>query len=209
MRNQDEDLGLREEILTGKRIAILATDGFEESELVEPMRALMDAKADVDLISLSLGTIRSWRDDDWGSAIKVNLTLKDAVSDDYDGLVLPGGVINADKLRAESEAVDFVEDFAKSGKPIAAICHAAWTLIETGCVRGHEMTSWPSLKTDLVNAGAIWIDQDVVSDNGWVTSRKPADLPAFNRQMIEEFRKGRRSAFSQPLSSALVLGGRL
>ena len=209
MRNQDEDLGLREEILTGKRIAILATDGFEESELVEPMKALMDAKADVDLVSLKLGNIRSWRDDDWGTSIKVNLTLKDAVSDDYDGLVLPGGVINADKLRNESEAIDFVEDFARSGKPIAAICHAAWTLIETGFVRGHEMTSWPSLKTDLVNAGAIWIDQDVVSDNGWVTSRKPEDLPAFNRQMIEEFRKGKRSHYSQPLSSALVLGGRL
>jgi len=209
VRFENETSGRHEETLEGKKIAILAMDGFEESELLEPLKALENAQAEVDVISLKSGTIKSWKDNDWGQSVKVHATLKQISPDDYDGLVLPGGVINADKLRMESAAVDFVREFAKSGKPIAAICHAAWTLIETGCVSGHEMTSWPSLKTDLVNAGATWVDKEVVADNGWVTSRKPADLPAFNRKMIEEFREGRHYTFSQSYSSSSVLGGRL
>ena len=209
MRNEGNKDGEHEEALTGKKIAILATDGFEESELLEPMKALENADADVEVISLKSGTIRSWKNHDWGKPVEVHATLESVDPDDYDGLVLPGGVINADKLRTESEAVEFVRTFAKSGKPIAAICHAAWTLIETGCVSGHEMTSWPSLKTDLENAGATWVDQEVVIDNGWITSRKPDDLPAFNRKMIEEFREGRHIPYSQSYSSASVLGGRL
>jgi len=207
MNDQQDET--HEAILTGKKIAILAMDGFEESELMEPLKALQNAKADVDVISLKSGTIKSWKDNDWGKSVKVEATLKQISPDDYDGLVLPGGVINADKLRMESEAVEFVREFAKSGKPIAAICHAAWTLIETGCVSGHEMTSWPSLKTDLENAGATWVDKEVVVDNGWVTSRKPADLPAFNRKMIEEFREGRHQAYSQSYSSSSALVERL
>ena len=209
MRTAGNNVGLREEALTGKKIAILAVDGFEESELLEPLKALENAKADVEIVSLKMGSIRSWKDNDWGKSVKVHATLKECDPEDYDGLVLPGGVINADKLRTESEAVEFVREFAKSGKPIAAICHAAWTLIETGCVSGHEMTSWPSLKTDLENAGATWVDQEVVADGGWVTSRKPDDLPAFNRKMIEEFREGRHIPYSQSYSPSSVLGGRL
>lgn len=196
--------------LKGKRIAILATNGFEESELFEPLKALRDADAEIEIIAPKAGKIRAWKDNDWSSSIAVDRVLADANPDDYDGLVLPGGVINADKLRAEADAVSFVKSIAESGTPIAAICHAAWTLIETGCVSGHEMTSWPSLKTDLQNAGASWVDKEVVTDNGWVTSRKPDDLPAFNRQMIEEFAEGKHHMQRPPQSKGESLNvGRL
>ncbi|MBX3016424.1 MAG: type 1 glutamine amidotransferase [Bdellovibrionaceae bacterium] len=177
--------------LKGKRIAIVATNGFEESELFEPLKALRDADADVEIISPKAGKIRAWKDNDWGSSIAVDRVVQEATPEDYDGLVLPGGVINSDKLRGEADVVSFVKSIAENGTPIAAICHAAWTLIETGCVSGHEMTSWPSLKTDLQNAGANWVDREVVTDHGWVTSRKPDDLPAFNQKMIEEFGEGK------------------
>ena len=176
--------------LEGKAVAIIATDGFEESELLEPKKALEDAGAEVDVVSFKDGTIKSWRKGDWGNEIKVDYTIDDVSPVDYDALLLPGGVINADRLRMEESIVDFVTEFAESGRPIAAICHAPWILIETGTVAGHRMTSWPSLKTDLTNAGADWVDEEVVVDNGWVTSRKPADIPAFSKKMIEEFYEG-------------------
>lgn len=173
--------------LTGKKVAIVATDGFERAELVEPLNALKGAGAEVEIVSLKEGKIRSWSHDEWGDSQTVDQTV-DAVScEDYDALMLPGGVINADNLRKEQRVVDFVRDFAESGKPIAAICHAAWTLIETGAVSGRTLTSWPSLKSDLKNAGAVWVDKEVVADRGWVTSRKPDDLPAFNKCMLEQF----------------------
>ncbi|WP_413568103.1 type 1 glutamine amidotransferase domain-containing protein [Bdellovibrio sp. HCB117] len=177
--------------LKGKNIAILATDGFEESELFEPKKALDDAGAKTTLISLKEGEIKGWAKTNWGKSIKVDLTVEKASPDDYDGLLLPGGVMNPDKLRKESKAVEFTKKFAESGKPIAAICHGPQLLIETGMVKGRRMTSYPSVKTDLKNAGATWEDKEVITDNGLVTSRKPEDIPAFNRKMIEEFAEGR------------------
>lgn len=179
--------------LQGKRVAILSTDGFEQSELFEPLKALKEAGADVQIVSIKAGEIKGWKHTDWGEKIKVDLVLEDASADDFDALMLPGGVINPDKLRIEEKAVQFVKAIAEAGKPIAAICHGPQTLIETGVLIGRTMTSWPSLKTDLINAGANWIDEEVVVDNGLVTSRKPDDIPAFNRKMIEEFAEGRHS----------------
>ncbi len=176
--------------LNGTKVAILATDGFEESELKEPRDALIHAGADVDVISLKSGQIKGWKDGNWAGAIDVDKTIQEVRAGDYDALMLPGGVINPDKLRNEKEAVSFVQDFVSKGKPIAAICHGPQTLIETGMVEGRKVTSWPSLKTDLINAGAQWVDEEVVTDHGLVTSRKPSDIPAFNRKMIEEFAEG-------------------
>lgn len=177
-------------LLEGKKVAILAMDGFEESELFEPKNALEQAGAEVDVISVQLGQIKSWKDDDWGAGIMVDKELLEASPDDYEALMLPGGVINSDRLRKEDRAVDFVRKFVEASKPIAAICHAPWILAEVG-VQGRNLTSWPSIKTDLQNAGAQWVDKEVVVDDGWVTSRMPADLPAFNEKMIEEFQVGR------------------
>ena len=176
--------------LKGKKVAILATDGFEQSELFEPREALEKAGAHVQIVSLKRGSIRAWKDKDWGKKINVDLTLDEAAADQFDALMIPGGVMNPDKLRTEVAAVEFVRDFAASGKPIAAICHAPALLIEADVVRGKKLTSWPSLKTDLVNAGAYWFDEEVVVDKGLVTSRQPADMPAFNRKMIEEIAEG-------------------
>lgn len=176
--------------LEGKTIAILATDGFEHSELFEPRKALEEAGAKVEIISLKAGEIKSWKDKNWGESLKVDKVVGDFDATTYDGLVLPGGVINPDKLRMNNDAVDFVRDMAIAGKPIAAICHGPWTLIEADVIAGVRMTSWPSLKTDLINAGAEWVDEEVVSEQGIVTSRKPDDLPAFNKKMIEEFAEG-------------------
>jgi protease I len=178
------------EELKGKKVAILSTDGFEQSELLEPMKALKEAGASVQVISISSGEIKGWNHTDWGKTIKVDLTLDKADAEKFDALMLPGGVINPDKLRINEKAVQFVKAFAEAGKPIAAICHGPQTLIETGMVIGRTMTSWPSLKTDLINAGAHWVDEEVVVDKGLVTSRKPDDIPAFNRKMIEEFAEG-------------------
>lgn len=177
-------------VLENKKIAILATDGFEESELFEPKKALEDAGAEVDVISLVLGQIRSWKEDDWGAGIMVDKELLEANADDYDALMLPGGVINSDRLRNDEKSIEFVRRFVQSSKPIAAICHAPWILIEAG-IGNRKLTSWPSLKTDLRNAGAQWVDREVVVDDGLVTSRKPADLAAFNDKMVEEFQGGR------------------
>lgn len=180
----------KDQKLKGKKVAILSTDGFEQSELLEPRQALQEAGAEVMVISLKSGEIKGWKDKDWGDSVKVDAVLQDVQAEQFDALMLPGGVINPDKLRMDEKAVQFVKAFADAGKPIAAICHGPQTLIETGMLIGRTMTSWPSLKTDLINAGANWIDEEVVADNGLVTSRKPADIPAFNRKMIEEFAEG-------------------
>ena len=173
--------------LMGLRIAILATDGFEQAELVEPKRALEAAGATARVISPKEDKVKGWDKDHWGSEVPVDVQLKAAKAEDYNGLLLPGGVMNPDKLRMQPEAVEFVKEFVDSGKPIAAICHGPWTLVEARAVSGKTMTSWPSLKTDLKNAGAIWVDKEVVVDGKLVTSRKPDDIPAFNREMIRLF----------------------
>ncbi|QNI34952.1 type 1 glutamine amidotransferase [Alloacidobacterium dinghuense] len=177
--------------LTGKRVAILATDGFEQVELTEPKKALEQAGAVTEVISPKSGEIRGWKSKDWGDSIRVDKALGSASPSDYDALVLPGGVANPDHLRMDETAVRFVKEFAQSGKPVAAICHGPWTLIEAGVVKGHTLTSWPSLKTDLKNAGANWVDKEVVLDGNFITSRKPEDLPAFNKKVIEEIADGK------------------
>jgi len=177
--------------LSGKKIAILATDGFEQSELFEPKLALEKAGADIDIVSVRGKEIKAWNKMDWGKTIAVDVLLGDAIASHYDALMLPGGVMNPDQLRKEKVAVDFVKDFFEEGKPIAAICHAPQLLIETDCLRGRKLTSYASIKTDLINAGAEWIDDEVVVDNGLVTSRTPSDLPAFCKKMIEEFAEGK------------------
>lgn len=177
--------------LENHRIAILATDGFEQSELTEPKKALEAAGAEVKIVSLSNKPIKGWKHTEWGEAVSVDVEIKDARGEEFDALMLPGGVMNPDQLRMNEHAVSFVKEFVDAGKPIAAICHGPWTLIETGLVKGRTLTSWPSIRTDLINAGAHWVDEEVVVDNGLVTSRKPADIPAFNTKMIEEFAEGR------------------
>jgi protease I len=177
--------------LDGKRIAILATEGFEQSELEGPRQALQEAGADTDLVSPMDGEIRGWEENDFGDTFNVDVALDNAVAEDYDGLLLPGGVMNPDKLRLEPKAVEFVRAFFKAGKPVAAICHGPQLLIEADVVRNRKLTSYPSIKKDLINAGANWVDEEVVVDNGLVTSRKPDDIPAFNAKMIEEFAEGR------------------
>jgi protease I len=177
--------------LRGKRVAALVDNGFEQSELLDPKKALEQAGATVDVISPQQGKVKGWKHTDWGEEVSVDRHLDGATPDDYDALLLPGGVMNPDKLRANAKAVQFVKAFVDSGRPIAAICHGPWTLIEAGGVKGRTMTSWPSLQSDLRNAGAAWVDQECVVDNGLVTSRKPDDIPAFNRKMIEEIAEGR------------------
>lgn len=173
--------------LNGKKVAILATDGFEQVELTEPKKALEQAGAKTHVIAPQGGEIKGWKSTDWGEKVKVDRELREAKPEDYDALLLPGGVMSPDKLRMKPEAVAFVKKFFESGKPVAAICHGPWTLVEAGVVRGLKMTSWPSLKTDLKNAGADWVDETVVTDKNLTTSRKPDDLPAFNQRIIEQF----------------------
>jgi len=176
--------------LSGKRVAILATDGVEQVELTEPRKALDSAGANTKVVSPKPGSIKGWNHTNWGDPIKVDVTLENTSPDDYDALLLPGGVMNPDHLRTNANAVNFVRAFFEAGKPVAAICHAPWLLVEADVVRGRNVTSWPSLQTDLRNAGANWTDSQVVTDHGLVTSRKPDDIPAFNRKMIEEFAEG-------------------
>jgi len=189
-----------EKRVDGLKVAILATEGFEQSELLEPRKALEDAGATAEVVSPMPDRIKAWKHDDWGKKVDVDVNLDDADPSRYDALLLPGGVMNPDKLRMNPRAVAFVKRFVEAGKPIAAICHGPWTLVEAGAVRGRRVTSWPSLRTDLVNAGADWVDEEVVVDNGLVTSRKPDDLPAFNRKMLEEFAEGRHAAAGGPAS---------
>lgn len=185
------------EQLRGTRVAALVTHGFEQVELVEPRKALEQAGARVDVVSPAKGRVRGWNHKEWGDEVVVDRELESARPDEYDALLLPGGVMNPDHLRMNPAAVQFVTEFATAGKPIAVICHGPWTLVEAGVVRGVTITSWPSLKTDLQNAGAIWVDQEVVVDRGIVSSRKPDDIPAFNRKMIEEFAEGRHQRNQQ------------
>ena len=176
--------------LSGKRVAILATDGVEQVELTEPRKALDAAGAITKVVSPKSGSIKGWNHTDWGEPIHVDITLDKANPNDFDALMLPGGVMNPDHLRMNENAVNFVRAFFEAGKPVAAICHGPWLLVEADVVRGRNVTSWPSLQTDLRNAGANWTDSQVVTDHGLVTSRKPDDIPAFNRKMIEEFAEG-------------------
>lgn len=180
--------------LKGKHVAIVATDGFEQSELTQPLDALRAAGATVDVVSPKDGTIQGMQHHDKGDKIKVDRKLGTAKPEEYDALVLPGGVANPDALRIDEEAVRFVQHFVDSGKPIAAICHGPWILIETGCVTGKKMTSWPSLRSDLMNAGAEWIDDKVVRDGTLLTSRKPDDLPAFCKEIIDMIAEDHRMA---------------
>ena len=186
--------------LAGKKIAILVADGFEQSEMVEPRNALKNAGAEPLIVSPVQGKVMGWKEKDWGDTFPVDIALDSANPDDFDGLLLPGGVMNPDKLRANMKAVQFVRDFFAAGKPVAAICHGPWTLVEAGVVRGRKMTSYNSIRTDLINAGADWVDQEVVVDQGLVTSRQPSDIPAFNKKMIEEFAEGihQRSTTPEP-----------
>jgi protease I len=176
--------------LKGKRVAALVTKGFEQVELVDPKKALERAGATVNVVAPEAGTVQGWSHTEWGQEVNVDETLDQAAASSYDALLLPGGVINADHIRMNPKAVQFVKDFFTTGKPIAVICHAPWILIEAGVVDGLKMTSYPSLQTDLHNAGADWVDEEVVNDRGVVSSRKPQDLPAFNLKMIEEFAEG-------------------
>lgn len=168
-----------------KRIAILATDGFEQSELMDPRALLKKAGFTVDVISPDPGKIRGWKGKDWGDCVEVDVELANANAGDYDALVLPGGVINPDKLRVNRAAIEFVRAFDKAGKPLAAICHGPWLLVEAGAAKGRELTSWPSLKTDIENAGGRWKDAEVVLDGHLITSRKPDDIPAFTQAVID------------------------
>src|SRR3954464_4756615 len=182
--------------LNGRKTGILATDGFEQVELTEPRKALDEAGATTVVISPKSGEIKGWKFKEWGDTVRVDKILENANPNDYDALVLPGGVINPDHLRTEPMAVNFVRQFISTGGTVAAICHGPWTLVEAGAVRGKKVTSWPSLKADLKNAGASWVDQEVVTDGQFIFSRKPDDIPAFSKAIIEAVsgEKGRQAA---------------
>jgi protease I len=184
---QMQEVLMARNTLEGIRVAILATDGFEQSELTEPRKALDAAGAVTKVVSPKSGKLRGWNHKEWGEEVMVDQRLDGADPRNYDALVLPGGVMNPDALRMQPEAVAFVKSFFDAGKPVGAICHGPWTVIESGAAKGHRMTSWPSLKTDIRNAGADWVDQEVVVDANLVTSRKPDDIPAFNREIIKLF----------------------
>jgi protease I len=177
--------------ISGKKVVILATDGFEQSELMVPKQKLEEAGAKVEIVSLKKGKIKGWKEKNWGDEVAVDRTVDEVSVDDYDALVLPGGQINPDLLRVEEKAVKFVRDFFDSKKPLAAICHAPWLLIEAGIAKGRKMTSYKSIVTDVKNAGANWVDEEVVVDQGLITSRHPGDLEAFCAKVIEEVREGR------------------
>lgn len=179
------------ENLNKKRVAILATNGFEESELKQPKEALEKAGAEVHIVSEASGKIKSWADGNWGQVYAVDKTLDEVTQKDYDALMLPGGVINPDKLRRNPKAVQFVKSFFENHKPVGAICHGSWLLAEADVLKGRKVTSYSSIKTDLINAGANWVDKEVVVDKGLVTSRNPNDLPAFNAKLVEEVYEGK------------------
>ena len=189
-------------MLNGKKVAILVADGFEQVELTGPRKALGQASAQTHIVSPAKGTVQGWNDFDHADKFHVDDPLEQARADEFDALLLPGGVANPDQLRTIPRAVQFVKAFFDAGKPVAAICHGPWTLIDADVVRGRTVTSWPSLKTDLTNAGAKWVDQEVVVDNGLVTSRKPADIPAFNRRMLEQFAEGHHGRLTAPVHAA-------
>ena len=177
--------------LKDKTVAILVTDGFEEVEFTKPLKALKDAGATVHVVAPHAGKVRAWNSDNWGQSYKVDRTLDEVQASDYNSLMLPGGVMNPDKLRTNKKAIAFTKSFFEAGKPIAAICHAPQLLIETGALKGRTLTSYPSLRTDLENAGATWKDQEVLVDHGLTTSRNPDDIPAFINKMLEEISEGK------------------
>lgn len=172
------------------KVAILTENGFEQVELLSPKQAMEEAGVKVEIVSPQRGEIRAWDEKDWGITVSVNRQLDDANPEDYDGLMLPGGVLNPDKLRVNQKAVDFIRHFLESSKPLAVICHGPQTMIETGLLQGRTMTSYPAIKTDLINAGVNWVDKEVVVDNGLVSSRSPKDLEAFNKKLLEELAEG-------------------
>jgi protease I len=182
---------MTEQQLSGKRVAILVADGFEQVELTEPRDALRTAGARAEIVSPAGEQVRAWNVREWGERFPVDVPLREASPDRFDALVLPGGVMNPDELRQDQDALRFVRAFFDRGKPVAVICHGPWTLIDAQVIRGRRVTSYPSLRTDLQNAGAEWVDEDVVVDQGLVSSRTPDDLPAFCRKMVEEFAEGR------------------
>ena len=188
--------------LKGKKIAVLAADMFEEVELVQPWKALERAGAKPELVSLKPGEIRGFDHFDPAGSFKVDRTVEEAHVEDYDGLLVPGGVGNPDQLRMDENAVSFVRDFFEANKPMAVICHGPWVLVEAGVARGRTLTSWPSLQTDIRNAGGNWVDREVVVDDGLVTSRNPGDIPAFNEKMIEEFAEGAHPREREPVQTA-------
>jgi protease I len=192
--------------LDGKRIAFLATDGVEQIELIEPRKAVEAEGAEVDLISLEKGEFQGFEHLDKGETFTADKAAKDADAEDYDGLVLPGGVANPDFLRSDEDAVRFVRAFFEARKPVGAICHGPWTVVEADVLKGRALTSWPSLKTDIRNAGGQWVDEEVHVDQGFVTSRKPDDIPAFNAKIIEEFAEGRHEKASEPAGTGAGIG---
>ena len=175
------------------KVVILATHGFEQSELKVPLQKLRDAGAQVVVVSPEKGQIRGWKEKDWGESVPVDKSLDEVSADDYDAIVLPGGQINPDLLRINAEALQLIRDFLDSGKVVAAVCHAPWLLIEVDAVRGRQVTSYKSIKTDVVNAGGKWIDREVVTDSGIITSRNPGDLDAFCAKIIDEIQEGSHS----------------
>jgi protease I len=188
--------------LKGKKVAIVAADMVEQVELLEPRRALEDAGAETDLISLKPGEIQGFNHFDPADRIKVDRAIEEVDASDYDALMIPGGVGNPDQLRGDENVVSFVRDFFEAGKPVAAICHGPWVLVEAGVVRDRTLTSWPTLQTDIRNAGGNWVDEQVVVDQGLVTSRKPDDIPAFNDKMIEEFCEGKHTGQREKTEAA-------
>ena len=188
--------------LSGKKVAILTENGFEEVELTSPKKELEAAGAKVDIVSPQRDKVKAWNHDHWTIELPVDVNIEQANADDYDALMLPGGVLNPDKLRTNEKSVEFAQQFLEQGKPVAAICHGPQLLIETGMIDGRNMTSYSSVKTDIENAGAHWADREVIVDNGLVTSRSPKDLPAFNKKMIEEIKEGKHSPASYTPSPA-------
>jgi protease I len=189
--------------LDRKKVAILVTDGFEQVEMTKPREALDEAGAETKIVSLKSGKIQGMHHADKGDKFDVDLTLDEARPEEFDALMIPGGLINPDSLRSNVDALEFTRHFFREGKPVAAICHGPWVLIDAGVVRGRTLTSWPAIKTDVRNAGGKWINEDVVVDNGLVTSRKPDDIPAFNKKMIEEFCEGRHKVMATVASAVL------
>ncbi len=189
--------------LDGKKVAILVTDGFEQVEMTNPREALEEAGAETKIVSLNPGKIQGMHHADKGDKFDVDLTLDEARPEEFDALLIPGGLMNPDALRSTDDALEFTRHFFREGKPVAAICHGPWVLIDARVVRGRTLTSWPAIKTDVKNAGGKWINEEVVVDNGLVTSRKPDDIPAFNKKMIEEFCEGRHEAMATAASVVL------
>ena len=189
--------------LDGKKVAILVTDGFEQVELTKPREALDEAGAETKIVSLKSGKIQGMNHADKGDKFDVDLTLGEARPEEFDALMIPGGLMNPDDLRSNDDALEFTRHFFREGKPVAAICHGPWVLIDADVVRGRVLTSWPAIKTDVKNAGGKWVNEDVVVDNGLVTSRKPDDIPAFNKKMIEEFCEGRHEAMATAAAAIL------